>query len=141
MRRSLVLVAGAVFGAGLAVAGMTDPARIVGFLDIAGTWDPTLALVMGGALAAFAATHRALAGGGGGAPVGPVWASAALALRDRRLLIGMVMFGAGWGLGGMCPGPAIANLIEGHGAVLAFVPAMLVGMLIAQRGFGADSST
>jgi hypothetical protein len=130
------LLSGLVFGAGLALAGMTNPAKVLAFLDVAGAWDPTLALVMGGALAvnavAFALTRRRVA---------PLFADA-FSLPTQRdldapLLGGAALFGIGWGLVGLCPGPAVASLVRGTPEVWGFVAAMLVGMLVrglAQRG-------
>ena len=132
MNRALyAALAGALFGLGLAVSGMTDPDKVLNFLDVAGAWDPTLALVMGGALAvnasAYALTKRRAK---------PLFADAfALPTRvdlDARLLGGAALFGVGWGLVGLCPGPALASLGRGESEVLAFVAAMVAGML-AQR--------
>ncbi|MFI5319233.1 MAG: DUF6691 family protein [Myxococcota bacterium] len=126
------LLSGLVFGAGLALAGMTNPAKVLSFLDIAGAWDPTLALVMGSALAvnaaAYALTKRRAK---------PLFAAAfALPSRadlDARLLGGATLFGVGWALVGLCPGPALASLARGDVHVLAFVAAMGVGMLLARK--------
>src|SRR5262249_29942222 len=125
------LFSGIVFGAGLFVSGMSNPAKVLGFLDFAGAWDPSLAFVMGGALAvnaaAFAATRRRAR---------PLFAgSFALPTRqdiDRELLTGSVLFGIGWGLVGLCPGPALASLLRGELPVYRFVAAMAVGMLFAR---------
>lgn len=126
------LVSGLVFGFGLAISGMTQPARVLGFLDAlgiaSGTWDPTLAFVMIGALAVaapgFFLTRRRAR---------PLFAPAAAwpSKRDidRPLLAGTVLFGVGWGLVGLCPGPAIANLATLSPRVVAFVIAMAAGML------------
>ena len=126
------LASGLVFGAGLALAGMTNPAKVQSFLDVAGAWDPTLALVMGSALGVnalgYALTkHRAK----------PLFAASfALPTRadlDARLLGGAALFGLGWALVGLCPGPALASLARGESEVLGFVAAMCVGMLGARR--------
>jgi uncharacterized protein len=120
---------GLVFGIGLIVADMTNPAKVRGFLDIAGNWDPSLALVMGGAilvgLAAFRAAgkrERALLGGAMRLP--------AAGRIERRLVLGSLAFGIGWGLAGFCPGPALASLATGGGKVLLFSGAMLAGMIV-----------
>jgi len=126
------LLSGLVFGAGLALAGMTNPAKVLSFLDVAGAWDPTLALVMGSALGvnavAFVLTQRRAK---------PLFADAfVLPTRtdlDARLLGGAALFGVGWALVGLCPGPALASLARGEGEVLAFVAAMCAGMLVARR--------
>jgi hypothetical protein len=138
-RLLLVLVGGALFGGGLAVSGMTDPSRVIGFLDIAGNWDPALALVMGGAVGTFGVgllvwrrwTNR------------KGWFGCELPSRDRSpidrpLVIGSLIFGIGWGISGFCPGPAIANLGALRSEALAFVPAMAVGMILARFCFGVD---
>ena len=123
------LLAGAVFGAGLAVSGMMNPAKVIGFLDIAGDWDPTLAFVMGGALL-LAAPGFALLRRRGQTMFG---AKLDLPTRkdiDARLMGGAVLFGVGWGLAGFCPGPAISGLATGIGGVYLFVAAMIAGMLL-----------
>jgi len=120
---------GLLFGLGLIVAGMTDPSKVIGFLDLAGAWDPSLALVMGGAilvgLGAFALAKRRSTS----------WLGHAMQLPtstviDRRLVIGSLLFGAGWGLAGFCPGPAIVSLGAGQSKAAVFVLAMVAGMAI-----------
>jgi len=118
---------GIVFGSGLALSGMTNPAKVLAFLDVAGVWDPTLAFVMTGALATTAAGF-ALAR----ARLRP-WLAETFALPTRRdldadLLGGAVLFGVGWGLVGLCPGPALANLSRPSAEILVFVGAMLAGV-------------
>jgi len=107
---------------------MTDPGKVIGFLDLAGTWDPSLALVMGGAIAvgvgAFAVARQRTVAFLGGAMHLPT----ANAI-DRRLVIGSLVFGAGWGLAGFCPGPALVALGRAAPSALLFVGAMLLGML------------
>lgn len=129
----LMLVAGALFGAGLAISGMTDPARVIGFLDLFGKWDPALLFVMGGAVGVYGLGMLSLRRFGDrelpAASVSPI---------DRRLVLGSAIFGLGWGLGGFCPGPALANLGALRIEAVVFVPAMAVGMLLAQRLFKAD---
>lgn len=124
MRALVSLISGSIFGLGLVIADMTNPARVQAFLDIAGNWDPTLAFVMGGAMIPMLIAWRI----GGQMPS----ISAALpALKteiDSRLIAGSAMFGAGWGLGGFCPGPAIAALSFGGVSAITFCVAMLVGM-------------
>lgn len=124
-----ILTAGLLFGAGLAISGMTNPAKVIGFLDITGDWDPTLAFVMGGAVAVFAIGSYLIRGRLPKAESDPVTAS---------LVIGSALFGIGWGIGGFCPGPALANLAALRTEALWFVPAMAVGMILAQRLFGLD---
>ncbi|QDU83257.1 hypothetical protein Pla163_03550 [Planctomycetes bacterium Pla163] len=131
------LLPGLLFGIGLAISGMTDPAKVVNFLDFAGTWDPSLAFVMGGGLATFALLRRVVLRRT--APVlGGSFPRSVDRTVDARLVIGSALFGAGWGLAGFCPGPAVANLASGHWEALVFVVAMLVGMRAAQLLFGLD---
>jgi uncharacterized membrane protein YedE/YeeE len=118
---------GLLFGAGLAISGMMDPAKVIGFLDFAGDWDPTLAMVMAGALAVTVPIFRLSKG----RP--KAWSGDAIALPgrrdiDARLVGGAALFGIGWGLAGFCPGPAVAALSTGLPEVSAFVLAMLAGM-------------
>ena len=139
MRGLMILIAGALFGAGLAVSGMMDPARVVGFLDVSGKWDPSLLFVMGGALTTYAvamAIARKLRSGAGW--FGTRLPEAGSEPISKRLLIGAIFFGIGWGLSGLCPGPALANLGALRYDALLFVPIMAVGMVIAQRFFNAD---
>ncbi|BAL95868.1 DUF6691 family protein [Rubrivivax gelatinosus] len=123
------LFCGAVFGAGLVVAGMTDPRKVLGFLDFAGDWDPSLALVMAAALA-VAAPGLAWARRGAAPP--PAEASPRLGI-DKTLLVGSALFGIGWGLSGYCPGPAIASLASGNHDVLWFLPALALGGGLQRR--------
>ena len=121
------LLAGLVFGLGLIVSGMANPAKVLGFLDLAGGWDPSLALVMAGAIAvgapAFAvARKRAVSFIGAEMRLSPAQHI------DRRLVLGGILFGIGWGLAGFCPGPGLVALGMGEAKALAFVAAMLVGM-------------
>lgn len=131
----LFLVAGGLFGSGLAVSGMTDPARVIGFLDLFGAWDPALLFVMGGAVGVYGLGMLLLRRFGSQCPKLPSASSSPI---DRRLVIGAAIFGVGWGLGGFCPGPALANLGALRAEALLFVPAMTIGMFLAQRFFGAD---
>jgi uncharacterized membrane protein YedE/YeeE len=120
-------VVGLLFGLGLILAGMTDPSKVLGFLDLAGTWDPSLALVMGGAIlvgvGAFALAKKRTTSLLGGAMHLPTSRDI-----DRRLVGGSLVFGAGWGLAGFCPGPAIVSLGAGQPKAAVFVLAMLAGM-------------
>jgi hypothetical protein len=126
----IALLAGALFGLGLAISGMTNPDKVLDFLDVAGRWDPSLALVMGGALLvsvpgfAWARRHGTCACGDA-LPAQPA------ARIDARLLAGSALFGGGWGIAGYCPGPALANLAHG-GEAVAFVIAMLAGSQLAR---------
>jgi uncharacterized membrane protein YedE/YeeE len=127
MASLFAFVAGLVFGLGLIIAGMVNPAKILGFLDIAGKWDPSLALVMAGAIAvglvAFALARRRTM-----SVLGlPMQLPSASAV-DARLVGGSLVFGIGWGLAGFCPGPAIVAIGAGYAKAAVFVAAMLLGM-------------
>ncbi|KQW42234.1 MULTISPECIES: DUF6691 family protein [unclassified Roseateles] len=121
------LVAGLVFGLGLILSGMANPAKVLGFLDLAGPWDPSLSLVMVGAIAvglvAFAVVRR-----GDTTLLGLAFKLPAASHIDGRLVGGSLMFGAGWGLAGFCPGPALVALGMGEIKAVVFVAAMLAGM-------------
>ncbi len=131
----LFLVAGGLFGSGLAVSGMTDPARVIGFLDVFGNWDPALLFVMAGAVSVYGSGMLILRRLGSKSLHLPL---SGLSPIDRRLVIGAAIFGVGWGLGGFCPGPSLANLGALRVEALVFVPAMTIGMVLAQRFLGAD---
>jgi len=134
-RLLLFLFAGSLFGAGLAVSGMADPARVIGFLDVFGAWDPSLLFVMAGAVTVYGLgmllLRRVHYKSVKLPPRSP-------SLIDRQLIIGAAIFGVGWGLGGFCPGPALANLGALRSEALLFVPAMAIGAVVAQKFFGAD---
>ena len=121
-------VVGLMFGVGLMASGMTDPGKVIGFLDLFGAWDPSLALVMGGAVVvgffAFAFAKKRTTTFLGGALRFPTTTQ-----MDKPLVIGSLLFGAGWGLGGFCPGPALVSMADGQSKAMLFVAAMLVGML------------
>lgn len=126
MRVLIALVAGSLFGSGLFLSGMTDTTKVQGWLDVFGAWDPTLAFVMGGAIlpmmVAWSLTRRVTPLSGGHFPALPAPEF------DRRLIVGSVLFGMGWGLAGLCPGPAVASLSYGGAGGLVFLAAMLTGM-------------
>lgn len=121
------LLAGLVFGLGLIVSGMANPAKVLGFLDLAGHWDPSLAFVMAGAIAvamvAFMVARRRTV-----SFLGAEMRLPSARHIDRRLVLGSVLFGIGWGVAGFCPGPALVSLGMGEIKALVFVAAMLVGM-------------
>lgn len=136
MRDLIAFIAGLVFGIGLLAAGMADPAKVKGFLDLAGAWDPSLALVMAAAIAvglpAFALARRRPR----------AWTGDAIELPsnravDARLLGGAAIFGIGWGIAGICPGPAFVGLGAGFMPAAIFVAALLVGMAVHDRWFAA----
>jgi uncharacterized membrane protein YedE/YeeE len=125
----VALFSGALFGLGLAVSGMMNPAKVIGFLDLAGEWDPTLAFVMGGALLVTIPAFRLILGRQRPILAGD-FALPAESTLDARLLGGAALFGVGWGLSGFCPGPAVAALVTGLAPVVAFVAAMMAGMVL-----------
>jgi uncharacterized membrane protein YedE/YeeE len=129
---TVAFVSGVLFAIGLGLAGMTNPAKVLAFLDVLGDWDPSLAFVMGGAIAVYAPVYRKLKGRD--APKFAErfhWPTAKDV--DRRLIIGSILFGVGWGLGGLCPGPAVVAVTGGTVGISIFFVAMITGML-AQRG-------
>lgn len=131
MRRIISFIVGALFGTGLLVSGMTNTDKVQGWLDIFGSWDPTLAFVMGGAIIPMAVAWQLTKGR---KPVLATSFPAPPAPRiGRNLVIGSTLFGMGWGLAGLCPGPAIASLSFGGIGGLLFVVAMAAGMLVAPK--------
>ncbi|MEM7295749.1 MAG: DUF6691 family protein [Pseudomonadota bacterium] len=130
IRALAALLTGALFGAGLTVSGMTDTAKVQGWLDLFGDWDPTLAFVLGGAILPMLITWR-VTEARGRAVLGPL-PTLAEPLVDHRLIGGSILFGVGWALVGLCPGPAMAVLGYGGGAVAQFFAAMVAGMVLAR---------
>ncbi len=127
MRNMIALLAGSLFGAGLFLSGMTDTRKVQGWLDVFGQWDPTLAFVMGGAILPMFFAWRLTTGR---APfVGGSFPQPSDPAITRSLAVGSVLFGVGWGLSGLCPGPAVASLTYGGLSGLVFLTAMLLGML------------
>jgi uncharacterized protein len=122
-------LAGLVFGLGLLISGMANPAKVLGFLDLAGAWDPSLALVMVGAIA-VGAVGFAFAGRRTKSLIGEAMHLPTARHIDRRLVGGSVVFGVGWGLAGFCPGPGLVALGMGNSRALIFVVAMLAGMAV-----------
>ena len=130
MRETVVaLTSGTIFGAGLALGGMTDPARVRGFLDVLGAWDPTLAFVMAGALVPMAIAWR-FANKRAAPLVDVEFHVPETRTIDARLLAGAALFGIGWGIAGLCPGPAIADLALRPAPAAVFVAAMLIGFAL-----------
>lgn len=129
MRILIALLAGLIFGIGLIVGGMTNPAKVLAFLDITGDWDPSLAFVMMGAIAigffAFKSASKQSQ-----SLLGLPMRLPDTRLIDLKLVIGAGLFGLGWGLAGFCPGPAVASVLIGGSAVWIFVVSMLAGMLL-----------
>ncbi|MFK8329875.1 DUF6691 family protein [Pseudomonas sp. BJa5] len=129
MRGLSALICGVVFGLGLLLAGMVNPTKVLGFLDLAGHWDPSLGLVMVGAIGAALLPMRWSSKRTRSMLGLPMRLPTARAL-DRRLVGGSLVFGVGWGIAGVCPGPAVALVLSGHWQILVFVFAMLAGMAI-----------
>ncbi len=125
-------LAGLLFGVGLVVAGMTQPSKVMGFLDFFGHWDPSLVMVMGGAVAVHFVLFRLIK-----RRPSPLFdARFHLPTRtdlDKKLILGAAVFGVGWGLAGFCPGPGIVSLGTGAVAAIVFVTAMTTGMLVQHR--------
>lgn len=132
MRIVTAFMAGGLFGIGLFASGMTDTRKVIGWLDFFGNWDPTLAFVIGGAIAPMFIAWRIAARQN--IPVlGGLFPESPEPRLDRGLVIGSLMFGAGWGLAGLCPGPAIASITWGGFQGTLFLVAMAIGMLVAPR--------
>lgn len=125
----MALIVGLIFGIGLIVSGMTDPSKVIGFLDLAGRWDPSLGFVMGGAILVGLVAFR-FAAGRDKSLLGDVMRLPTATQIDRRLVLGGLAFGTGWGLAGYCPGPALASLASGGSKPLIFAAAMMTGMVI-----------
>ncbi|UTW06129.1 DUF6691 family protein [Pseudomonas benzenivorans] len=139
MRKLTALLAGLLFGFGLLLSGMANPAKVLAFLDLAGAWDPSLALVMAGAIGvaypafSWARGHRE-------SLLGAAMQLPGKRELDRQLIGGSLLFGVGWGIAGICPGPALVGLAAGYWQMALFVFAMLVGMAlfaVLQRSRGA----
>lgn len=133
MKRFLIAsIAGLLFGSGLAISGMTDPDKVLNFLDLAGTWDPSLALVMATALVVsmpgFAWARRR-----GRSCIDTPLPDAPSPTIDARLVVGSALFGVGWGIAGYCPGPALANLSQATVEAAVFVVALLAGSLLCRH--------
>ena len=129
MQVLMAFITGLIFGLGLILSGMTDPSKVIGFLDITGAWNPSLLFVMGGAISIAAIAFR-FAKTRPKALLGDTMRLPTAHQIDKQLILGGLTFGVGWGLSGYCPGPALASLAIGGSKPLIFVVAMLVGMAI-----------
>ncbi len=129
MRYLTIFASGVLFAAGLAIAGMTQPSKVIGFLDITGDWDPSLALVMVGAILVHSISYRFAM-----RRSSPTFAAAfqipTKSQVDGRLIVGAILFGLGWGLGGYCPGPAVSAALVGDPATLTFLASLVVTMMV-----------
>ena len=142
MKHGLVAFgSGLLFAFGLCLAGMTHPSRVLGFLDVLGTWDPSLALVMFGAVSVAAIGFRVAAKRPASVFGGAFRTLDSRAPIDRNLVIGAAVFGVGWGLSGLCPGPAVVSLTSGQIGAVVFVAAMIAGKLLHLYGAGRASFT
>ena len=134
------LIAGLLFGFGLALSGMVSPGKVIGFLDLTGNWDPSLAFVMGGGVLVTVISFRFLLKRStpffGGEFKLPTKKDL-----DKRLVIGAILFGLGWGLGGLCPGPALSSLAYGNMKIVVFVLSMIGSIIIAKLATGAFKKT
>lgn len=131
MRFIIIYLVGVIFGTGIVVSGMANPAKVINFFDVAGTWDPSLAFVMGGALITTAIGYRLVFGRSRPLFEGKFMLPTARNL-DARLIGGSAVFGIGWGIAGFCPGGALPALGTGRIDVIAFVGAMLIGIFAAR---------
>lgn len=132
MRLVTVFLSGVLFALGLGISGMTQPTKVIGFLDVFGDWDPSLICVMAGAVGINLVLYR-LALKRGRPLFAPAFTVPSKRPINAPLVAGSMLFGAGWGLSGYCPGPALVSTVAGGGSVLAFVAAMLSGMILFQR--------
>ena len=129
MQTIMAFATGLIFGLGLILSGMTDPSKVMGFLDLAGRWDPSLAFVMGGAILVGVVAYQ-FAKGREKSFLGDAMHLPTVRPIDRRLVLGSLAFGVGWGLVGYCPGPALVSAAQGGTQPLIFVAAMLAGMAV-----------
>ena len=132
MRNVVAFIAGLAFGLGLLVSGMSSPDKVLAFLDLAGAWDPSLAFVMGGAVLTAAPLFH-LARSRAKPLAGDSFDSPDTRLIDKRLIGGAVLFGIGWGLAGICPGPAVVDMVLAPRETMPFMAAMVAGILLSSR--------
>lgn len=130
MRHIIALIAGVLFGAGMVISQMVNPVKVIDFLNVTGNWDPSLAFVMGGALLVFTPCYHFFIKPRQVALSGEPLKVPTTKVIDRQLLMGASLFGLGWGIAGICPGPAITALVSGQLEVFAFVLAMLAGQFL-----------
>ncbi len=135
LKAIVALVCGALFGIGLTVSQMVDPNKVLNFLDLFGQWDPSLIFVMVGGIGVFSAGYWCLIKPAKKPVLDSTFSLVNRSDIDKPLLIGAVIFGLGWGVSGMCPGPAIANLSGGEPKVLGFIGMMLLGMKLSPSIF------
>lgn len=131
--RISALLSGLLFGIGMALSGMTNPENVIGFLDVTGAWNPSLIFVVGGALLVFAPAYHFLIKPQAKALSGDVLSLPTKVQLDSKLISGAVLFGVGWGLAGICPGPAITSLAFGNLDIAIFIASMVFGSLLAKH--------
>lgn len=129
----IALISGILFGAGMIISDMVSPAKVLGFLNISGNWDPSLAFVMGGALAVFTPVYHLIIKKRSHAINGEKFSYTSKTEIDPTLIAGAAIFGAGWGVAGFCPGPAVASIGGGSTTVFIFILSMLTGIVIAKQ--------
>ena len=128
MKHLITLLAGLLFGLGLRVSQMLNPQKVINFLDITGNWDASLAFVMAGALLVFSLGYYFLIKPSSQPLIADKYFMPSAKIIDKPLVVGAIIFGLGWGLVGICPGPALANILGGDVKILGFIAAMLIGM-------------
>ena len=128
-------ICGLLFAVGLTVSGMTMPSKIIGFLNLTGDWDPSLLFVLGGASGTYLLIYQLIIKKKERPLFSNIFHLPSLQNIDRKLIIGAILFGAGWGLAGVCPGPAITSLTAGSSYILIFTVFMIIGMLAANLAF------
>ena len=127
------IISGVLFGTGMIISNMVNPEKVIGFLDVTGNWDPSLAFVMAGALAVFTPFYHLVIKKRAQSVSGDKFSWTSNTNVDSTLIAGAVIFGAGWGLAGFCPGPAAASIGSGSNIILAFILSMIVGMVHAKQ--------
>jgi len=137
--RFSALISGVLFGVGMALSGMIEPQKVIGFLDVAGQWDPSLAFVMGGALLVFMPCYFLVIKPRKSSVIGCEYSLPKAQKVDSRLISGSALFGLGWGIAGICPGPVVASLGLGNLSIVIFFCAMVVGSLLAKVIFGKSN--
>ncbi|MGD8116574.1 DUF6691 family protein [Vibrio sp. TRT 29B02] len=138
--RLSALISGLLFGVGMALSGMIEPQKVIGFLDVAGQWDPSLAFVMGGALLIFMPCYFLVIKPRKASVTGCEYSLPRAKNVDSKLISGSALFGLGWGIAGICPGPAVASLGLGNLSIVIFFCAMVVGSLLAKVIFDKSNN-
>lgn len=133
MNYAIALLTGVLFGIGMALSGMINPELVTAFLDVSGQWNPTLMFVMGGALAVFIPGYQLLIKARAKPVLGNDWSLNKSKVIDAPLVVGASLFGIGWGLLGVCPGPAVTSAFSGNSAVWMFIAAMMAGLFISHQ--------